>query len=101
MVGGSELPFRMLCRRYGADLCYTPMIYSGKFVHDEEYRQQAFNTTAGDRPLVAHFCGNNPQVLLQAARLVEVRRICCVRLWSLLSAVLKHLCACSSSDSTS
>ena len=31
MVGGSELPFRMMTRRYGTQLCYTPMIYSGPF----------------------------------------------------------------------
>ena len=34
MVGGSELPFRQLTRKYGSDLCYTPMIYSKQFVED-------------------------------------------------------------------
>eukprot|EP00927_Polykrikos_kofoidii_P035677 TRINITY_DN30223_c0_g1_i2.p1 TRINITY_DN30223_c0_g1~~TRINITY_DN30223_c0_g1_i2.p1 ORF type:complete len:461 (+),score=53.34 TRINITY_DN30223_c0_g1_i2:120-1502(+) len=71
MVGGSELAYRLLCRRYGADLCYTPMIYSGRFVECEEYRQMEFATCAEDRPLVAHFCGNDPATLLAAARLVE------------------------------
>lgn len=31
MVGASELPFRILCRRYGADLAYTPMMDATQF----------------------------------------------------------------------
>lgn len=71
MVGGSELAFRMLCRRYGVDLCYTPMMYASKFLSDAEYRTKEFHTVATDRPLVVHFCGNDPATLLAAAKLVE------------------------------
>ena len=44
MVGGSELAFRLLCRRHGADTCYTPMMYSGRFVESAEYRKEEFDT---------------------------------------------------------
>lgn len=71
MVGGSELPFRLLCRRYGATLAYTPMLNSGKFATDSEYRYREFTTIPSDRPLVAHFSANDPMLLLQAAKLVE------------------------------
>ena len=54
-----------------ADLCYTPMMYANKFVEDEAYRTKEFHTHKKDRPLVVHFCGNEPKVLLKAARLVE------------------------------
>ena len=73
MVGGSELAFRLLCRRYATPelLCYTPMMDSGRFVVDAKYRQEIFQTSPADRPLVAHFSGNKPDEMLAAAKLVE------------------------------
>ncbi len=71
MVGGSELAFRMLCRRYCPSLlCYTPMIYSERFRNDAAYRDVVWQTVPEDRPLVAHFCGNDPETMLAAAKLV-------------------------------
>jgi tRNA-dihydrouridine synthase 1 len=73
MVGGSELAFRLLCRRYGTDLAYTPMINSERFAADSLYRGEIFQTNEHDKPLVAHFSSNNPKTMLEAALLVQDR----------------------------
>jgi tRNA-dihydrouridine synthase 1 len=73
MVDHSELAFRMLTRRYKADLCYTPMIHAKQFTMSETFRREIFDTSVGDRPLVAQFCANNPDILLEAARHLEDR----------------------------
>ena len=70
MVGGSELAFRLLARRHGAQLCYTPMI------HVDEFNQPGAGTTLLERhvddcPVVAHFSGDDPQKLLDVAKKAE------------------------------
>lgn len=44
MVDNSELPFRMLCRKYGAEAAYTPMLHSRLFTENQKYRSQEFTT---------------------------------------------------------
>lgn len=93
MVDGSDLAWRIISRRYGAELCYTPMINSRMYARPgvkntpNNFRESAFNREAGeegsyrislqhgsgkttqdsDRPLVAQFCGDDPERLLIAA----------------------------------
>ena len=76
MVDQSDLPFRLLCRRYGANLCYTPMIHARMFVNNERgYQCKFWNVVEGtpdaDRPLIVQFAGGDPDVLVEAGRLVE------------------------------
>lgn len=72
MVDGSDLAWRILSRRYGADLCYSPMLHSRLFAEEEKFRDTVLSPLDGkpglDRPLIIQFCGNNPDVLLSAAK---------------------------------
>jgi tRNA-dihydrouridine synthase 1 len=66
--------FRMLCRQYGAELCYTPMINSTIFVRDANYRElNADINCPDDKPLIVQFCGNDPAIMLAAGRIVQTR----------------------------
>lgn len=71
MVGASEPAFRILCRNYGADLCYSPMLSVDSFLNDKEYRQEHFPTTPADRPVVCHVACNDPKKFASAAQRAE------------------------------
>lgn len=70
MVDQSDLPFRLQCRRYGANLCFTPMIHSRLFQENDKYRAKFVcdQLPASDRPLVAQLCGPDPYVIVQTAK---------------------------------
>ena len=71
MVEQSELPWRMLTRKYGAQLCYTPMMHASVFLRDKIYRAENFVSCAEDRPLIAQFCSDDPDTFLNAAKIIE------------------------------
>ena len=75
MVDQSDLPFRILVRKYGAQLCYTPMLHSRIILEDKNYKKIHFQTCKEDWPLITQFCGNDPEILLNAAKLVQDQ--CC------------------------
>ncbi|KAG5471411.1 hypothetical protein LSCM1_01497 [Leishmania martiniquensis] len=45
MVDQSELPFRMLCRQYGATMAYTPMLHAKSFSEGAAYRSHFLSVT--------------------------------------------------------
>uniref|UniRef100_A0A1I7YJH8 tRNA-dihydrouridine(16/17) synthase [NAD(P)(+)] n=1 Tax=Steinernema glaseri TaxID=37863 RepID=A0A1I7YJH8_9BILA len=71
MVDQSELAFRMMMRKHGAELCFSPMVHAHLFVSDMTYRKTALSSCAGDRPLIVQFCANDVDTFLNACRLVE------------------------------
>lgn len=72
MVEGSEYAWRVLSRRYGAELCYSPMIHARIFTENEKQRRQFWSSmkAAKEKKLIVQFCANDPDVLLEAARQV-------------------------------
>jgi tRNA-dihydrouridine synthase 1 len=75
MVDASELPFRLLAREFGTDLCYTPMLHSRLLVEQAGYLAANFSTSAADRPLIAQLCGNDPATVLAAGKRLETRGV--------------------------
>ncbi|OQR92506.1 dihydrouridine synthase [Achlya hypogyna] len=71
MVDQSEYAFRQLCRRYGAELCYTPMLHAKVLVSDATYRATRLDVVPGEGPTVVQLAGDDPKVLLAAAELVQ------------------------------
>jgi tRNA-dihydrouridine synthase 1 len=78
MVDQSDLPFRMQCRKYGTNLCFTPMIHAKLFRHNPKYRAKFLpmdiisnGETPLDRPLIAQLCGSDLDCVLYTALAVQ------------------------------
>ncbi|KAH9411061.1 dihydrouridine synthase (Dus) [Ordospora pajunii] len=73
MVGNSEEAWRMLSRRYGANILYTEMVHCESFLRGacDPCSNQWYTTSERDRPLIVQISGNSPQKMLEAALIIQ------------------------------
>ena len=74
MVGASELPFRMMGRKYGCDLCYTPMVSAKSIVRSFEENgnlNDRLRFHKLDRPLIIQLCANDTALIVRAVQIIE------------------------------
>jgi len=67
----SDPPFRVLCKRYGADLLYTEFISSGGLVYDAAESIQKMEFSEAERPLAIQIFGGDIDQVRAAARIVD------------------------------
>jgi tRNA-dihydrouridine synthase 1 len=77
MVNQSDLPFRLLVRKYGATMAYTQMLIPDKLLNDQEYlelhQRDLVSSTGGlERPVVVQLCGNDPEVVVRAGKKLQM-----------------------------
>jgi tRNA-dihydrouridine synthase 1 len=70
MVGCSDLAFRQLCRRHGADAAFSEMLFADRIISDPEHLRTRLQTCAADRPLIVQLAANDPTIFAAAAKLV-------------------------------
>ncbi|KRX03210.1 hypothetical protein PPERSA_07038 [Pseudocohnilembus persalinus] len=81
MVGQSELPFRLLVKKYGCQLGFTPMIKCDTLLKGlkqikkpskkQKFIDKFFQTCPEERPIIAQLAGNNGEEILETALLIQ------------------------------
>ena len=70
----SDPPFRLLCKRYGADLLYTEFISAGGLLHDAASSHQKLDVYDEERPVGIQIFGGNADDLAACVPFVEAAR---------------------------
>ncbi|MBE6441260.1 MAG: tRNA-dihydrouridine synthase family protein [Desulfovibrio desulfuricans] len=71
LAGYSDLPFRLLCREYGAAVCVTEMVSAKGLVYASPGTGELLRTLPEDQPLVVQLFGAEPAFLARAVELLR------------------------------
>jgi len=70
LAGYSDLPFRLLCREYGASVCCTEMISAKGLVYNSPGTNDLLKTVLADEPLVLQLFGNEEYFMSKAMEIL-------------------------------
>lgn len=71
MAGVTDLAFRTLCREYGADLVVSEMVSSRGLHYKDKKTNDLLKTNNIEAPLIVQLFGNEPEVMAEAAKILE------------------------------
>lgn len=67
----TDIAFRLMCKRFGADMVYTEFVSSDALVRSVSKTQQKLITHEEERPVVIQIYGREIDPMVEAARIVE------------------------------
>jgi nifR3 family TIM-barrel protein len=70
LAGYTDLPFRILCREYGAGLCYSEMISCHGLVYEQKNTINMLATVEEERPVAMQLFGADAKMMAKAAALL-------------------------------
>eukprot|EP01119_Soliformovum_irregulare_P016895 TRINITY_DN4954_c4_g1_i2.p1 TRINITY_DN4954_c4_g1~~TRINITY_DN4954_c4_g1_i2.p1 ORF type:complete len:412 (+),score=166.82 TRINITY_DN4954_c4_g1_i2:46-1236(+) len=78
LVGGSDLSYRLLARKYGAEVTFTEMCISEYFLDEvrkekKQVKAYTYEFDESDRPLILQLAGNTAQPIIEMANLPMFR----------------------------
>jgi tRNA-dihydrouridine synthase B len=71
MEGITDLPFRIICKRMGADIVYTEFIASEALIRNVQRSLQKMKIHDEERPVGVQIFGSNVASMIQSAKIVE------------------------------
>ena len=71
MMEVTDLPFRVLCCRYGAGLVYTEMVVANSLVNNSKKAIETIRTCEEEKPVGVQLAGNNKEIILKASKMTN------------------------------
>jgi tRNA-dihydrouridine synthase B len=71
MAGITDLPFRMICRRYGCELAFVEMTSAKALVYENRKTEKMIVTRPDDRPLGIQLLGTDQEFILKALDIIH------------------------------
>ena len=66
--------FRLMCKRFGADMVYTEFVSSDALIRSVNSTQRKLNISDEERPVAIQIYGKDPEVMAEAAAICEEAR---------------------------
>ena len=67
----TEISFRLMCKKFGADMVYTEFISSDALIRNVKQTHQKLTISEDERPVTIQIYGRDPEAMVEAAKICE------------------------------